>query len=355
MKHKSKRFLAVVVAGGISVAVFVLGSCLVPSQSRLRRVRRRSLRSWARRVWVVKRVPPRCRVGATVRGWAHAREDYRTLWHYAMNDLRNTAARRKGDGVLFLDYRNHNTHSRRYVEVMGRILHCAKRRGARAHRSNKKSGAAERPLPATEGQRRDRFSPRGIASGSPPPPPPPPSRLHSNSRKRFYRRRYRSRRRTRRRSTSRRARRRTVRRRRSIARGGGRCYSDSECPGGVCRSNRCTTAGGKCYSDRECGGGVCRSNRCTTAGGKCYSDRECPGGVCRSNKCTTAGGKCYSDRECGGGVCRSNRCTTAGGKCYSDRECPGGVCRSNKCTTAGGKCYSDSECGGGTCRNGRCN
>lgn len=43
-----------------------------------------------------------------------------------------------------------------------------------------------------------------------------------------------------------------------------------------------------CYSDSECGGGACRSNKCTTAGGTCYSDSECPGGSCRSNKCTTS-------------------------------------------------------------------
>lgn len=43
-----------------------------------------------------------------------------------------------------------------------------------------------------------------------------------------------------------------------------------------------------CYSDSECGGGACRGNQCTTAGGTCYSDSECPGGACRSNKCTTS-------------------------------------------------------------------
>lgn len=42
-----------------------------------------------------------------------------------------------------------------------------------------------------------------------------------------------------------------------------------------------------CYSDSECGGGKCRGNKCTTAGGECYSDSECPGGKCRGNKCTT--------------------------------------------------------------------
>lgn len=47
-------------------------------------------------------------------------------------------------------------------------------------------------------------------------------------------------------------------------------------------------AAGKCYSDRECDGGVCRNNLCTTAGGKCYSDKECPGGTCRNNKCTSS-------------------------------------------------------------------
>ncbi len=134
----------------------------------------------------------------------------------------------------------------------------------------------------------------------------------------------------------------------------GTCYSDSECGGGTCRNNQCTTAGGTCYSDSECPGGTCRSNRCTTAGGTCYSDSECAGGTCRSNQCTTAGGTCYSDSECPGGTCRSNRCTTAGGTCYSDSECGGGVCRNSRCTTAGGTCYSDSECPGGTCRNSRC-
>ena len=69
-------------------------------------------------------------------------------------------------------------------------------------------------------------------------------------------------------------------------------------------------------------------------GGKCYSDSECAGGKCRNNKCTTAGGKCYSDSECAGGKCRNNKCTTAGGKCYSDSDCPGGKCRNNKCTNS---------------------
>ena len=45
------------------------------------------------------------------------------------------------------------------------------------------------------------------------------------------------------------------------------------------------------------------------ADAKCYSDSECKGGKCRSGKCTTAGGKCYSDSECAGGKCRSGRCT----------------------------------------------
>ena len=65
-----------------------------------------------------------------------------------------------------------------------------------------------------------------------------------------------------------------------------RCYSNSECGGGVCRSGVCTTAGGRCYSNSECGGGVCRSGTCTTANGACYSDAECPDGVCRSGQCT---------------------------------------------------------------------
>jgi peptidoglycan-associated lipoprotein len=43
-----------------------------------------------------------------------------------------------------------------------------------------------------------------------------------------------------------------------------------------------------CHSDSECGGGVCRRNKCTTAGGTCYADSECPGGSCRRNKCTTS-------------------------------------------------------------------
>ncbi len=91
----------------------------------------------------------------------------------------------------------------------------------------------------------------------------------------------------------------------------GQCYSDSECPGGKCRSGRCTTAGGECYSDSECAGGKCRSGQCTNAGGKCYSDSECPGGRCRSGACTNAGGPCYSDSDCAGGKCRSGVCTNA--------------------------------------------
>jgi len=47
------------------------------------------------------------------------------------------------------------------------------------------------------------------------------------------------------------------------------------------------------------------------AGGKCYSDSDCAGGKCRSGVCTTAGGKCYSDSDCAGGKCRSGVCTTS--------------------------------------------
>ncbi|MBQ1926716.1 MAG: hypothetical protein II180_11435, partial [Proteobacteria bacterium] len=48
--------------------------------------------------------------------------------------------------------------------------------------------------------------------------------------------------------------------------------------------------GGKCYSDNDCGGGVkCISNVCAnSAGGKCYSDRDCGAAKCISNKCANA-------------------------------------------------------------------
>ncbi len=318
-------------------------SCFASSQT----TRKPALSHKAAKVPVVSSVPSGCTLGPPVSGWARAAESDRQVWDYALHDMRNQASQHGAGAVMYRTYRLYGGYPYRTVQVYGQMLNCRVSPQLSPERqtayseidAQEESVEVTIPPPASYTEEPAYSPPVSPERTRPqwqttPAPSPQPTRERTTQ--------------TRSSTTT------EKKETQTFARGGGRCYSDRDCPGGVCRSGKCTTAGGRCYSDRECGSGVCRSGVCTSAGGRCYSDRECPGGVCRSGKCTTAGGRCYSDRECGGGVCRSGVCTTAGGRCYSDRECPGGVCRSGKCTTAGGRCYSDRECGGGVCRSGKC-
>jgi hypothetical protein len=192
--------------------------------------------------------------------------------------------------------------------------------------------------------------------------------------------------------------------------GGGRCTTDSQCPGGFCdRASGTCTASTRCATTTDCPAGQYCDGRsvcvpgcstsancaslgagfvCDTAtrrcapGGLCTTDAQCAatpsrpvclGGVCqpRTNlcqfdyQCTGSGQSCV-DGQCvvqctannvatacaAGQVCTNNRCAyptmgDCGGRCTIAQICVSGACLAT--------CTSNTTCGAGNiCQDGVC-
>lgn len=148
------------------------------------------------------------------------------------------------------------------------------------------------------------------------------------------------------------------------------CTLDSECSGGYCVNNRCSSglSGNTCINGGDCVSGYCASGVCVTgaAGENCDDSGDCQSGLCINSICQAGaiGDACSNNNNCLSGFCAdvdpsaniNLRCTTGVFNDYCDNggDCKSGICQGGLCSGyMGDTCTANAECLSGYCDSNR--
>ncbi|MBU1238774.1 DUF4156 domain-containing protein [Myxococcota bacterium] len=144
--------------------------------------RRAYLSPEANAVRVIKQLPPNCQPVGVVEGWGAAQASGKTVWTFAMNDLRNKAAAQGITTVVLERYKHNNDGNVLSVKVYGKLMRCDG--AARAQRPQPSNGAdntygSVRPTPPPTtggdvGKPQPTTEPKPANNGTTPPPVEPP-------------------------------------------------------------------------------------------------------------------------------------------------------------------------------------
>ena len=104
--------------------IFVVAAC----QSTAGHERRTYLTPEANSVRVIKHFPANCKPAGSIMGWGAARANGKTVWTFAMNDMRNKAAAQGFTTVILERYKHASEGGVLSVKVFGKLMRCGKSR-----------------------------------------------------------------------------------------------------------------------------------------------------------------------------------------------------------------------------------